>query len=477
MRRGRYISAPAVRRGRVRIGSFKAGADASADESTLSPDVSPDTYNFCFSRGVLTEGYGLADYDRLRGLAVSAVWRYVRTDPETDAADDRLMALAATGEVYEGPYAAAGPLTVLGGIRLSAPPAVTNYRLYGEDVVILCTAAEGMYVYNGADPPYLVEGAPCITSLTLHAERLFVTAGGARNAVWFSEDLDPTNFDLSLSGGGFIQLIDERGVSGRVVSFAGYVYVFREYGISRIGGYGDQREFTVASLFVSSGRIFFDSVQLCGDRILFLAEDGLYAFDGYNTVKTVKRLSDVFIDGTYAAAAFTAGRYYLSFSMDRRDGETLLDEASPYRNNGLLIYDLSSGAASLSRGMDIRRLTALKGGDGVLAVTGAGRAGLVVKNGRYFEAGLPKKWRVPKTDFALSGNKRLAAVHLFTRYPCTLRLFSDTGQRTLAVAGGQKPQRVRCNLSGVRLGLEILSGGGPAEIASVSLVVTGGGRD
>lgn len=204
-----------------------------------------------------------------------------------------------------------------------------------------------MYVWDGVNAPYRVENAPDITSMALHYERLFVTVDGEKNAVWFSDDLDPTNWDASLAGGGFIQLIDERGSLNRVISYGGYVYVFRDYGISRITAFGAQTEFSVSNLFVSSGRIYPGSVALCGDTVLFLAEDGLYAFDGVSTVKMLKNLDGLFKNGERSCSYYADGKYYLAFAREETDGK-IGCETGAYVNNALLVLDLSSGGYSLS---------------------------------------------------------------------------------------------------------------------------------
>ena len=109
-----------------------------------------------------------------------------------------------------------------------------------------------MVVWDGVSDPYEVLDAPKISSMALHYERLFATVDGEKNSVWFSDDLDPTNWSMSLDEAGFIELIDERGALLKVVSFLDYIYIFREYGISRLTAYGDQTSFSVSNLFVSS---------------------------------------------------------------------------------------------------------------------------------------------------------------------------------------------------------------------------------
>ena len=100
------------------------------------------------------------------------------------------------------------------------------------------------------------------------------------NTLWFSDDLDPTNWNISLDEAGFVEMADENGALLKVLSFFNYVYVFRSYGITRFYATGEQSRFSLMHLFVSSDRIIGDTVCVCGARILFLTQRGLFDFDG-----------------------------------------------------------------------------------------------------------------------------------------------------------------------------------------------------
>lgn len=132
-----------------------------------------------------------------------------------------------------------------------------------------------MKIYDGTAVTG-VEDAPPVTSMCAHGERLFLTDADG-DAVWFSDDFDPANWNVSLSEAGFI---DFGGAGGRVlkaVSFGGYVYVFKSYGISKVYAYGEQNSFSASEIFVSSGKIRGDSITVCGNCILFSRPTGCTA--------------------------------------------------------------------------------------------------------------------------------------------------------------------------------------------------------
>ena len=66
------------------------------------------------------------------------------------------------------------------------------------------------------------------------------------------------------------------------------------------------------SNYSSSGKIYADSVVLCGNEVVFLATDGLYKFDGISCVKILDNLTPAFIgiDNQNCSAAYFENKYY-----------------------------------------------------------------------------------------------------------------------------------------------------------------------
>ena len=237
--------------------------------------------------GTLKTSWGVADmektYPRPQGERPRTVYFYKRNDYASGKRDDRILVYCNSGAVYEYTIGGSDPVLV-NGLEFSVPPKGVCYNYNSKDVIIMSAEGEGLKIYDG-ETVTSVPDAPSITSMCIHAERLFVTSGGVDGALWFSDDFDPTNWNVSLSEAGFIDMSDPRGDMICAVSFAGYVYVFRSYGVSRVTAFSDQSEFSVSHLLVSCGKIMQDSVVVCGDRILFFASDGLYSFDGVSAVK------------------------------------------------------------------------------------------------------------------------------------------------------------------------------------------------
>ena len=436
-----YIAGMTSRTKRVSVPNFFSGFDSNSDGSVLPISTATRIYNFDCSTGALTEGWGIED-SGIGQEGITKLWQFRRYDDEAKCEVKKLMFSCSDGSVY---YSAPHGYSQLSGVSFSSPPFTVNYRLYGEDVILMCSQDEGMYVWNGIDPAYKVENAPPVTSLTMHYERMFVSSGGERNTVFFSDDLDPTNWNIDLSGGGFIQMVDEFGYVNRVISFLGYVYVLRERGISRITAYGDQSEFSVVNLFVSSGKIYPRSAAVCGDVLMFLADDGLYRFDGLSTRKAASAVCGAIADSPLSCGAYFDGKYFLALRTADAENE---------QNDGLLVYDLKTNAVSISRGVYIDELCPVE--NELFAVCNTG-VGVVSKCGEHFSAPLEKTWTSGMLDFGTDEQKTVKEFCVDASAPFTLEVSSERGTKKLPVFPKSGLTSVRVNVSGRKIGFAIRS--------------------
>ncbi|MDE6293738.1 MAG: hypothetical protein K2L88_03850, partial [Clostridiales bacterium] len=298
------------------------------------------------------------------------------------------------------------------GIAFSPLEAI-NYRLNSADVLLLSCEGRKLMTWNGRK---IIEykNSPSISSMALHYERLFVTSRDERTKVFFSKNLDPTQWEIGVDGGGFIELLDERGFLNKVVSFGSYLYIFRDYGISRVTAYGDQSEFSVVNMFVTAGRIFPSSIAVCGNCIMFLASDGLYRFDGYDCKRVLPDISTQIRPNDNCACAYYDGKYYLACNMTFGDFWRIGSEVNTsHKTNALIVYDPSSGEYSLSRGLDIRYMKSCTyNGEDFLMCCESGKGGVVERGAALFTTKLSARWNSAVIDMGAPDKlKTLTNVH------------------------------------------------------------------
>lgn len=464
---------PQSKKTTITIPSFEKGISLKYDPEITSLAFALNLENFSFSSGSLKDGIGVCDFfkdiatekdaklltsDIAKLVGIEKVFYFYKFNSETNSHEDKIIFASEDFKIYYiNLYSETKQLCILPTVQFTSSPEALRYRLNGEDVIIFTSETDNMVVWDGTNTPYEVLDTPHISSMAVHFERLFATVDGEKNSVWFSDELDPTEWSISLDEAGFIELVDERGALQKVVSFNDYVYIFREYGISRLTAYGDQTQFSCSNLYVSSGKINPKSVCVCGDKILFLSSDGLYKFDGVDTVKILENISPGFEgqDNQNAVSCFFESSYFLACNFNESTNKKTL--------NTILEIDTENYTLkNILKGLEVKYITCINSSvlNGVIAVAknpekNAFSVGKIVKNGLFFEKISKKVW---KSQIANVGDsfckKQLRNVSLFSKTPIVLKVFADEKQHEICFSGCGF-QTKKCLISGNNFQFEL----------------------
>jgi len=478
------------------LASFANGVNTNLDEELLPIKTATNTYNFNFNNGALKTGLGIKDCEFSYTLEdrnlkkqfeypnkdILAAWEFTRYNIPAKRYESILLIYCSDNYIYQGylyltnPYFIQMPL-----LKFSSIPKVETYYIDGKDSVIFSTIEDGVYIWNPTIDPYKVETAPQITSMCFHYERLFATVSGEKRTIWFSDDLDPTNWNVSLNEGGFINLIDERGTSNKIISFDDYLYVFREFGINRITAYATQEDFSVTELFTSSSRVYANTVMVCGDRIMFLANDGIYMFNGVTTTKLSLNLENLLNNNynDYAVSAYFNGKYYLACNMTFPDDEKIgCENFENYKNNCLLEIDLKTYELNILRGVDIRFLNTINNvfESSLLACFNNGSNIVMgqVDNFAGSVMGEPtvKVWQSPRTSFSYPfKEKLLKSLTLTSKYDLKIEVDFDGRKKVFSIKGKEKPQSIYPRMKGCQMKIKFISSCVEADVSNPQIVV------
>lgn len=453
------------RKSRVKFSRFY-GIDNIYDGSVGGYNKAKYTYNFSYKDGALKNSVGLKSlYDKFtydEKYHISAMYFYSRNDYESGKKDDRLVVCVDNGNLYEC-SASGGVFQLIEGLSFQKTPTATCYNYNGKDVLLLSSEEDGLIIYDGKDWQK-VSDAPSITSMCIHSERLFITSGGVDGALWFSDDFDPTNWNVSLTEAGFIDLGEDRGEMLCVVPFGGHVYVFTSFGVSKITAYGDQTEFSVSHLLVSCGKILKNTIMLCGDCITFLASDGLYRFDGYNVV----RVSDPWFSLVDTSPEWVKGCYYngyayylLRFIVDGVHQSGILKIKPNGDDSEIIFVGVVSDIAVLKMDEDYKLLAYER------------MYGMICEFGEdygFLDEPVKMEWISKESDFGVSAKKKmLSKVSFNANLPVKLTVTADGNERLFSL----NPQNGACvvcpNIVGNTFSFKIVVQGVKAEISGLEL--------
>lgn len=457
----------------VSLSDFSKGIQSNKTDSILPLNYAVCAYNFCAKTGALTKGLGLSplktpytlfgqEYIKTYTLPVDVTkvknaWHYRRYDNNGQIVQPLLVVYGDDNKFYCINMSTSTGFLAVQQLQLAGQPLGVNYRLDNKDCMIFCStnAEDGLYAWDGVNYFQHFANSPSVSSMALHAGRLFATSIGDKKKLYFSDDLDPRNWEISQDGAGYIEISDERGALNNLIEWNNYLYVIRDYGITRVSAWGEQEDFVIKHLYLSTGKIYSKSAVLCGNCILMLCKDGIYMFDGRNTYKIDMGLDGFFegVNNDNAIGAYLDGKYYLACKMNFNDNATVGCESASYTNNVLLEYDINTGQINLLRGVDISLLLNLQTETFsrlMCCVNTANKANLLLevdKSGQAFGSPTHKFWKSPKTDLGYP-NKHKVLNELYVQVSNDAQLIVKTENQTYTIAlkASNTPQKYKLNI-------------------------------
>lgn len=468
---------------------FSSPAQTDKDDSVCNFNLTDECYNFRTNSGALVSGYGFKDFASplsktdlnnesvvvVSGNEISALWSFEWYDKNNDENKYYSMYFNDQKKICYDDMFGARPTTLLVNTSFSDVPVGIRYKFDGIDSMIFSGEGQNLLVLKGQSQ-LTSENVPRLISICAHFGKLFAITAEARGRLVYSDnenilewnDAQTQNLDFS----------DSRGNLTKIVSFDDYVYIFREYGITRISEYSSDSEFAITHLYQSDSYIYPNSIAHCGNRIYFLERSGLKYFNGSSVhsveINEIKKLS--LVNNNCYGQCFE-GRYFLACKMDFQEGQVGCETTS-FINNALLVYDEEGEHCEVVRGVDIRVMLALQNPYKpklIACFNGDNKAkiGELTKEGKIFSEKLPAKWQSVKSDLGQTGKiKKIKKIYIKSVSDCTLTIKSDEEEKSFALLGTDKLQELSCNVVGKEFSVKLSS---QSEVACKisSLVLSG----
>ena len=476
---------------RVTLSDFSQGINTKLSENLLPLNYAVNTFNFNFNKGSLSTGLGIKELEIPYGYGTKTLqtptgvnkiircWVYIRFSTNTNSYVPLLVLYCDDNNVYYARLESLDDTFTAIDITFTDTPNGINYRLDEGDCFFLC-GLNRIVKFNGdTGVTNYTSNVPSITSIALHAGRLFATVAGDENVLWFSDDLNPTNWNVSDFEGGYIELTGERGRLKKVIEANNYLYIIREFGITRLSGWGLQSDFVVKNMYLTTGKLYYNSAVLCGNTILMLCKDGLYYFDGVNMEKLDLGLDKYFegVDNSSAVGAFLDGKYYLACKLNYNDNRTIGCESGTYTNNSLIEFDISTGEIQILRGVDIGYMTSVQArlfSKLVICLNGTDGNKLyeLTREGEIGENATTKIWTSPLTDMGYPSYKKVIKyLTLNTSSDITIIFNIDGKNYEFNVLGDTTPVRIPINLTANKFSVTFECDEASCEISNPQLEV------
>lgn len=296
-------------------------------------------------------------------------------------------------------------------LEFDSAPMTLAFKKNDEDAVILASN-ERMMLWDINYSPYTIENAPIITSMCMNNEVLFCTIKEPSFKIWYATDLDAENVGYTSNTSGYISLEDDLGNARKIIAFNEDVYVFRDYGISKINYV--KKAITVSQVYASNTKIYTNTVAICGNSILFMTKDGIYSFNGVKVTKIEASIANnMTFENSGAVASSMGERYYLALRLDFEDQEKVLCENEDCINNAIVILNTTDFSYEIIRGVDVKNFLPVKTDvfEKVLVIFNSvhkDKIGEICEMSKCINDNLPKLW----TSKSLVNNLN---VKLFTK--------------------------------------------------------------
>ena len=238
--------------------------------------------------------------------------------------------------------------------------------------------------------------------------RLFYAQGNSNIA--YVDPLDPAIWTTSLEGYGVLYADEDDKLIQGMVTLGDSVIVLYENALKKITVAGSPQDFVVEDVVYSGGQIYYNTACTCGNAVFFLAEDGVYRYDGSTVQRACENMPiHPAADTEIFSSACCYDEYMLSYDDTEWGASTLV-----VKNDGKSGY-FSDSVICLS-------------GDGTRAIAQCGKVVGVYKRGASFPA-TPGYYVINFLELGSKGNKIIKKITLYGEGELYMTLIKEKGTR------------------------------------------------
>ena len=454
-----YIN-PKVKKIKLGFKKFRNQPNPKENQHLFSYDDCFECYNYSTKDGALKDGYGVkilsAYYDGDDYLItpdcseIKGIWASRWHNIDSQKVDEYVFFMFEDNKIHFTDLNYPSILVSLDEI-FTEIPFMTKIREDQSEAFIFSSPSDNLLLLT-KDADEVLTTVPKFMDVCYHYDKTFAITAEVQNALVYSTDDDIKNWKEDNIER--IEFSDDRGRLLRLLTFNDYLYVFREFGITKISQYSIKSQFSLDHLYQSQSYIYPESIAICGDKVIFLTKDGLYEFDG-NNVKLieVKCFKNMLLDQAKPYAITFNNSYFLATRMSF-EGDVVGCEKEDYVNNAIIVLDLISNNIEIIRGLDIVKFTTISSAkhNKLIAIFRGeykNLVGEIVQNGQFFDEISSKSWTSTYSDFGYADKlKNITEIHIKTKEDCKISVVSDQEIKQFEVKGSEELQRLNVSIKG-----------------------------
>jgi len=457
------------------------------DENLLLENACVEKFNFTTNDGSLKKGMGLRDLTVLDKQGNDRVIK--TTESSVDGIWTARWLNSANQKVLDYIFYETDD-GVMHYVELSAPKNTYEFDHVFTDIPTVTKVRKNLtleaFAFTSSDGLLLVDelgenfypSVPKVMDACYQYNMMFAITKETRNALVYSSNLDVSSWTSANTYR--IDFTDERGRLIKLMTYNDNLYVFREFGITKITPYGVSLDFSIEHLYQSSSYIYPQTISICGNEVVFMTKDGLYSFNG-SSVKKKKFdvLDKILKDETASPCAIGfRGKYFLACKMDFSDGVIGCENEESYVNNAVLIFDFENSSFDVIRGVDVKKFAELSSVNfsrlcAIFNGENAHRIGEFVDNGKVFSQNIECQWRSAFTDLGFTGNlKHIDEIKLIAVKDCQIVFKTDLEEKVYDIVGLGNVQRVKVDVKGRLISVSFKSSSLSQKISKPEISLT-----
>lgn len=337
------------------------------DEKKLIAGLGVDTLKLPNGTGadaVLEEIYYDADDHPTNAYTVLNYFSVANTKGLAGLCDHRLELYGDDGMIYEIRMHTGSRFILsysLWDFSFSTKPTCIGFMDDELEWMMYSAGSDELYVWAPTTYiPNQLEMDHNITSLCVCDNYLYGTCDSDKVRVYYTDTLKVENLQESAANSKSFRLLDDRGDCLKVISFKDYVFVIREYGITK-AYMTSSGNISITQLYRSPSKIFENTVSVCGDNIIFLTRKGLVEFNGISCDVIETDIDKYLIDvnNQNAFASSVGNKYYLVCNIRFDDGEVVGVESDVFDNNAIVCLNIDDYSTTILRGIDVSGMVAI----------------------------------------------------------------------------------------------------------------------